>query len=80
MRRSHRSRGRRHHGRARGFNIVPPFLPQGFEDFARLVIPELQRRGIFHREYEHDTFRANLGLHRPANQHVAGQRAAAGVA
>ena len=60
--------------------IVPPFLPDGFEDFARLVIPELQRRGIFHREYEHATYRANLGLHRPPNQHLATSRTASGVA
>lgn len=66
---------------ADGFNVVPPFLPHGFEDFARLVIPELQRRGIFHRDYEHDTYRANLGLHRPPNQHVAKPAAtAAGAA
>jgi len=52
---------------ADGFNIVPPILPQGFEDFVRLVVPELQRRGIFREEYEGKTYRENLGLDRPIN-------------
>ena len=52
---------------ADGFNVVPPQLPQGFEDFARLVVPELQRRGLFRTEYEGRSFRENLGLHRPAH-------------
>ncbi len=52
---------------ADGFNIVPPYLPGGFENFTRLVVPELQRRGIFRKEYEGRTYRENLGLDRPAN-------------
>ncbi|MDR1647155.1 MAG: LLM class flavin-dependent oxidoreductase [Zoogloeaceae bacterium] len=52
---------------ADGFNVVPPILPSGFEDFARLVVPELQRRGIFHTEYEGKTLRESLGLKRPEN-------------
>ena len=52
---------------ADGFNIVPPLLPSGFEDFTRLVVPELQRRGIYHKEYEGATLREVLGLKRPAN-------------
>jgi hypothetical protein len=32
------------------------------------VVPELQRRGIFRREYEGRTLRENLGLPRPANR------------
>jgi FMN-dependent oxidoreductase (nitrilotriacetate monooxygenase family) len=52
---------------ADGFNVVPPLLPQGFEDFTRLVVPELQRRGIFRKEYQQGTYRDNLGLNRPAN-------------
>ena len=32
------------------------------------VVPELQRRGIFRREYEGKTLRENLGLPRPKNQ------------
>lgn len=53
---------------ADGFNILPPWLPGGLEDFVTLVIPELQRRGIFRREYEGRTLRENLGLKRPANR------------
>ena len=51
-----------------GFNILFPFLPQGLDDFVDKVIPELQRRGIFRREYEGTTLRENLGLKRPPNR------------
>ena len=51
-----------------GFNIMFPFLPEGLDDFVDMVVPELQRRGIFRREYEGRTLRENLGLARPANQ------------
>jgi FMN-dependent oxidoreductase (nitrilotriacetate monooxygenase family) len=47
---------------ADGFNIQPTTLPGGLEDFVDLVVPELQRRGIFRREYESSMLRANLGL------------------
>ncbi len=45
-----------------------PFLPAGLEAFVDKVVPELQRRGIFRREYEGRTLRENLGLPRPANR------------
>ena len=48
-----------------GFNIMPPLFPSGLEDFVDLVIPELQRRGLFRTEYEGATLRENLGLPRP---------------
>ncbi|MCA3280636.1 MAG: LLM class flavin-dependent oxidoreductase [Roseomonas sp.] len=51
-----------------GFNIMFPTIPGGVEDFVRLVVPELQRRGIFRREYEGTTLRDHLGLPRPKNQ------------
>jgi FMN-dependent oxidoreductase (nitrilotriacetate monooxygenase family) len=54
-------------GGADGFNVVPPLLPGGFEDFVELVVPELQRRGVFHRDYSGATYRENLGLARPSN-------------
>jgi alkanesulfonate monooxygenase len=54
-------------GGADGFNVVPPLLPDGFEDFVRLVVPELQRRGIFRKEYRGGSLRENLRLKRPAN-------------
>jgi len=51
-----------------GFNIMFPFLPQGLDDFVDKVVPELQRRGIFRKEYEGRTLRENLGLPRPKNR------------
>ena len=54
---------------ADGFNIMPPLLPTSLEDFVDLVIPELQKRGIFRTEYEGKTLRENLGLERPVNQY-----------
>jgi alkanesulfonate monooxygenase len=51
-----------------GFNMMFPYLPAGLDDFVDLVVPELQRRGIFRREYEGTTLRENLGLPRPKNQ------------
>ena len=36
---------------ADGFNIMPPYLPGALDDFVELVIPELQRRGLFRTEY-----------------------------
>jgi FMN-dependent oxidoreductase (nitrilotriacetate monooxygenase family) len=53
---------------ADGFNVVPPLLPGGFEDFVEQVVPELQRRGLFRKEYEGATLRENMGLQRPENQ------------
>ena len=54
-----------------GFNILFSFLPEGLDDFVDKVIPELQRRGIFRREYEGTTLRENLGLKRPPNRFFA---------
>ena len=51
-----------------GFNIMFPYVPGGLEDFVDKVVPELQRRGLFRREYEGKTLRENLGLPRPENQ------------
>ncbi|MDX8502347.1 LLM class flavin-dependent oxidoreductase [Mesorhizobium sp. VK4C] len=52
---------------ADGFNILPPWLPGALDDFVDLVIPELQRRGLFRTAYEGRTLRENLGLRRPQN-------------
>ncbi|WP_027168297.1 LLM class flavin-dependent oxidoreductase [Mesorhizobium sp. WSM3224] len=56
---------------ADGFNILPPWLPGGLDDFVDLVIPELQRRGLFRTAYEGRTLRENLGLRRPVNPWTA---------
>jgi alkanesulfonate monooxygenase SsuD/methylene tetrahydromethanopterin reductase-like flavin-dependent oxidoreductase (luciferase family) len=58
-------------GAADGFNYVPAALPGGIEDFVDLVVPELQRRGLFRTEYEGPTLRQNLGLPIPVNRHTA---------
>src|SRR5256714_10148279 len=55
-----------------GFNIMFPFLPQGLDDFVDKVVPELQARGIFRRDYEGSTLRENLGLPRPKNRFFEG--------
>ncbi|MFF2483441.1 LLM class flavin-dependent oxidoreductase [Paenibacillus sp. NPDC058071] len=52
-------------GAADGFNVMPPYLPGGLEDFVELVVPELQKRGLFRTEYEGSTLRDRLGLRRP---------------
>ena len=54
-------------GAADGFNVLAPTLPHGLKDFADLVIPELQRRGLFRTEYTGRTLREHLGLSRPAH-------------
>ena len=51
-----------------GFNIMFPYVPGGLDDFVDRVVPELQRRGLFRREYEGKTLRENLGLPRPENR------------
>jgi FMN-dependent oxidoreductase (nitrilotriacetate monooxygenase family) len=45
-----------------GFVVAATHVPGAYEDFARLVVPELQRRGVFHREYASPTLRGSLGI------------------
>jgi len=47
-----------------GFVFAAPYLPGAYEDIVRLVVPELQRRGLHHKEYKGPTLRHNLGLPR----------------
>jgi N-acetyl-S-(2-succino)cysteine monooxygenase len=54
-------------GLADGFVIMPAFFPGAFDDFVDRVVPELQRRGLFRREYEGATLRDHLGL-QPVSQ------------
>ena len=49
-------------GAADGFIIQPPYLPGSAVDFVDMVVPELQRRGLYRTEYEGHTLRENLGL------------------
>ncbi|MGO4563659.1 LLM class flavin-dependent oxidoreductase [Rhizobium sp. 2YAF20] len=51
-----------------GFNVVFPHLPQGLDDVADRLIPELQRRRLFRLNYEGTTLRDHLGLPRPENR------------
>ncbi|KAJ5156236.1 hypothetical protein N7492_009039 [Penicillium capsulatum] len=51
-----------------GFTCVFPFLPQGLEEVTDRLIPELQRRDLFRREYTGSTLREHLGLSRPENR------------
>ena len=48
-----------------GFNMMPPLYPRDLHRFNDLVLPELQRRGLYRTEYEATTLRGNLGLSRP---------------
>jgi FMN-dependent oxidoreductase (nitrilotriacetate monooxygenase family) len=50
-----------------GFNLLFAHYPKPLEEFVDLVVPELQRRGVFRREYEGTTLRANLGVPNPRN-------------
>ncbi|TCH99823.1 LLM class flavin-dependent oxidoreductase [Roseococcus sp. SYP-B2431] len=47
-------------GACHGFILPPTVFPTTFEEFGRMVVPELQRRGLFRREYAGKTLRGNL--------------------
>lgn len=49
-------------GAADGFNIMPPSLPGGLDDFVDTVIPILRERGLFRHDYEAETLRGHYGL------------------
>jgi len=55
-------------GAADGFNILFPTLPASLNDFIELVVPELQRRGLYRTGYTGTTLRENLGLPRPPDR------------
>ena len=55
-------------GAADGFNIMFPELAGCVDDFVSLVVPELQRRGLFRTAYTGKTLREHLGLPRPDNR------------
>jgi alkanesulfonate monooxygenase len=54
-----------------GFTIQFPYLPGGLDDFCDKVVPELQARGLFRRDYQGTTLRDHLGLPRPQNRFFA---------
>jgi alkanesulfonate monooxygenase SsuD/methylene tetrahydromethanopterin reductase-like flavin-dependent oxidoreductase (luciferase family) len=51
-------------GAADGFNIQTPYLPGCAAEFVDLVVPELQRRGLFRRDYAGETLQERLGQQR----------------
>ncbi|MBM3593955.1 MAG: LLM class flavin-dependent oxidoreductase [Alphaproteobacteria bacterium] len=53
-------------GACDGFVLAATHMPGTYEEFVRLVVPELQRRGVFRKEYTGTTLRENLGLPRAA--------------
>jgi FMN-dependent oxidoreductase (nitrilotriacetate monooxygenase family) len=61
-----------------GFVLAATNMPGAYDDIVRLLVPELQRRGLFQREYAGPTLRDNLGLAMPraADWHAARRRAA----
>jgi FMN-dependent oxidoreductase (nitrilotriacetate monooxygenase family) len=58
-------------GAADGFNVMPPWLPGGFDLFADEVVPILRSRGLFRTAYTGTTLRDHYGLPRPDSQYAA---------
>ena len=54
-------------------------MPRSLNDFVDLVMPELQRRGLFRKEYKGNTLRERMGLAIPANPHFAKSQHGGGV-
>ena len=59
---------------ADGFILMFPTLPASLDDFVRLLLPELRRRGLFREEYEGKTLRENLGISMPLNRYTAARK------
>ncbi len=49
-------------GVADGFTLMTPSLPLSLKDFVDMIVPELQRRGLFKESYQSTTLREHLGL------------------
>lgn len=64
-------------GAADGFNVMPPYLTGGFDDFVAEVVPILRKRGLFRLEYSGSTLRDHYGLPRPDSLFAAEQRKSA---
>jgi FMN-dependent oxidoreductase (nitrilotriacetate monooxygenase family) len=56
------------HGAVDGFNITPYLIPDGLDDIVRLLVPELQERGVYRTEYTGTTLREHLGLREPLSR------------
>lgn len=57
---------------ADGFVLLPSSVPHGVHDITRRLVPALQDRGVFRRDYDGPTLRENLGLPRPAGRRPRG--------
>ena len=53
-----------------GFNLTPAHFPESLDDFVELVVPELQRCGLFRTEYSGRTLRDHFGLPVPENRYT----------
>ncbi|MBD2870547.1 LLM class flavin-dependent oxidoreductase [Paenibacillus arenilitoris] len=60
-------------GAADGFNLMPPYLPDGLDDFVDKVVPELQNRGLFREEYTGGTLREHYGRPLPSRALLSAQ-------
>lgn len=60
-----------------GFCVLPPYMPGQHTDFCNMVVPELQKRGIFRKEYAGPTLRENLGIPRPESRYAKARQQAA---
>jgi N-acetyl-S-(2-succino)cysteine monooxygenase len=57
-------------GACDGFNFLAPVFPVGLNDFVDMVVPEMQRRGLYRTAYEGPTLRDILGLPIPQSRHA----------
>jgi alkanesulfonate monooxygenase SsuD/methylene tetrahydromethanopterin reductase-like flavin-dependent oxidoreductase (luciferase family) len=53
-----------------GFRLRPATLPHDLNHIVDGLVPELQRRGLFHTQYRARTLRAGLALPRPVNRYA----------
>jgi FMN-dependent oxidoreductase (nitrilotriacetate monooxygenase family) len=58
-----------------GFNFLAPVFPIGLNDYVDLVVPEMQRRGIYRTAYEGPTLRDILELPIPESRYARGSAA-----
>ena len=61
---------------ADGFVLAATHVPGTYVDFVKWVVPELQRRGLYHKDYTGATLRENLGLPIPRATQVGPCRTA----
>jgi FMN-dependent oxidoreductase (nitrilotriacetate monooxygenase family) len=45
-----------------GFVVAATYVPGAYGDFVKHVVPEVQKRGLYHKDYKGTTLRENLGL------------------